>query len=49
MILISPRRFGKASLVQKATKGLPHPVFQLNLQLVTDTAGFAARLLRIVL
>ena len=49
LIFISPRRFGKASLVQKATKGLPHPVFQLNLQLVTDTAGFAARLLRIVL
>ena len=49
LILISPRRFGKTSLVQKVTKGLSRPVFQLNLQLVTDTADFAARLLRIVL
>lgn len=49
LILISPRRFGKTSLVQKVTKGLSRPVFQLNLQLVTDTTDFAARLLRIVL
>jgi AAA+ ATPase superfamily predicted ATPase len=49
LILISPRRFGKTSLVQKVTKGLSRPVFQLNLQLVTDTADFAAQLLRIVL
>lgn len=35
LILISPRRFGKTSLVQKVTKGLSRPVFQLNLQLVT--------------
>lgn len=49
LILISPRRFGKTSLVQKVTKGLSRPVFQLNLQLVTGTADFAARLLRIVL
>lgn len=32
LILISPRRFGKTSLVQKVTKGLSRPVFQLNLQ-----------------
>ena len=49
LILISSRRFGKTSLVQKVTKGLSRPVFQLNLQLVTDTADFAAQLLRIVL
>lgn len=49
LILISPRRFGKTSLVQKVTKNLSRPVFQLNLQLVTDTSDFAARLLRIVL
>ena len=41
LILISPRRFGKTSLVQKVTKGLSRPVFQLNLQLVTGTADFA--------
>ncbi len=28
LILISPRRFGKTSLVQKVTKGLSRPVFQ---------------------
>ena len=49
LILISPRRFGKTSLVQKVTKGLSRPVFQLNLQLVTGTADFAARLLWIML
>ena len=45
-ILISPRRFGKTSLVQKVTKGLSRPVFQLNLQLALL---LAAQLLRIVL
>jgi len=45
LIFISPRRFGKT----KVTKGLSRPVFQLNLQLVTGTADFAARLLWIML
>ena len=43
LILISPRRFGKTSLVQKVTKGLSGHDYQLNLQLVTDTDDFAAR------
>ena len=45
LIFISPRRFGTT----KVTKGLSRPVFQLNLQLVTGTADFAARLLWIML
>ena len=49
LILISPRRFGKTSLVQKVMKSLERPVFQLNLQLVTDTEDFAAHLLKLVL
>ncbi|MEL5893431.1 ATP-binding protein [Bacteroides sp. GD17] len=49
LILISPRRFGKTSLVQKVMKGLARPVFQLNLQLVTDTEDFASHLLKQVL
>ena len=31
LILISPRRFGKTSLVQKVTKGLSRPVFRKRL------------------
>ena len=49
LILISPRRFGKTSLVKEATKNLKRPVIYLDLQLVTDIADFTAHLLRSVL
>jgi len=49
LILISPRRFGKTSLVKEATKNLKRPVIYLDLQLATDISDFAARLLRHVL
>ncbi|MDR0612316.1 MAG: ATP-binding protein, partial [Dysgonamonadaceae bacterium] len=49
LILISPRRFGKTSLVKEATKNLNRPVIYLDLQLATDVPDFAARLLRLIL
>jgi len=49
LILISPRRFGKTSLVKEATKNLNRPVIYLDLQLVTDISDFSSRLLRHVL
>lgn len=48
LILISPRRFGKTSLIQKVVKELSRPVFVLNLQLLTDTEDFASHLLKLV-
>jgi AAA+ ATPase superfamily predicted ATPase len=49
LILISPRRFGKTSLITKVTKSLKRPVIYLDLQLVTDTADMATQLLKRVL
>ena len=49
LILISPRRFGKTSLVKDATKNLKRPIIYLDLQLITDVSDFTARLLRHVL
>jgi AAA+ ATPase superfamily predicted ATPase len=49
LILISPRRFGKTSLVKEATKNLNRPVIYLDLQLATDVLDFGSRLLRLVL
>lgn len=46
LVLISPRRFGKSSLVLKAVKKVDRPYIQLNLQKVTSIADFAAKLLR---
>ena len=46
LILISPRRYGKTSLVQKVVKESGRPAFQLNLQLVTDVEDFASHLLK---
>lgn len=46
LILISPRRFGKSSVVQKAVKQTHRQYVQLNLQKVTSIADFAAKLLR---
>ncbi|MDR3296782.1 MAG: ATP-binding protein [Prevotellaceae bacterium] len=48
-VLISPRRFGKTSLVKKVVYGLNRPVIYLDMQLVTDTTDFASQLLKHVL
>ena len=46
LILISPRRFGKSSLVIKATKQVARPYLLLNLQSVINTQDFAAKILK---
>lgn len=46
LILISPRRFGKSSLVIKAAKQADRPYLLLNLQNVISTEDFAAKLLK---
>ena len=46
LILISPRRFGKTSLVVKAVAQTSRPCLLLNLQKVIDPADFAAKLLK---
>lgn len=46
LILISPRRYGKTSLIKKATNKLKRPVIFLDLQLITDTTDFASQLLK---
>ena len=46
LILISPRRYGKTSLMLKVIKTLDRPYIFLDLQLVTDTTDFAAQLLK---
>ena len=49
LILISPRRFGKTSLINKATSLLNRPVIYLDLQLITDVSDLATQLLKKVL
>lgn len=44
LILISPRRFGKTSLVYNVTRKLRRPVLHLNLQMVTSPEDFARQL-----
>jgi len=46
LILISPRRFGKSSVVAKAVKKTGRKHITVNLQQVTSTADLAAKLLR---
>ena len=46
LVLISPRRFGKSSVVLKAVKQAERQYINLNLQEVTSVADFAAKLLR---
>ena len=48
LVLISPRRFGKSSLVIKAAKQTGRPYVMLNLQNVVSTEDFSARLLKAV-
>ncbi|RLD86001.1 MAG: ATP-binding protein [Bacteroidetes bacterium] len=46
LILISPRRYGKTSLILKAVKALHRSYLFIDLQLVTDTADLARQLLK---
>ena len=46
LILISPRRFGKTSLIAKAVKQTNRPEIFLNLQLITSISDFATELLK---
>lgn len=46
LIIISPRRFGKSSLIFKVVNGLNRPVISLDMQLLTSTADLAAQLLK---
>jgi AAA+ ATPase superfamily predicted ATPase len=49
LILISPRRYGKTSLINKAVASLNRPIISLNLQLVTSISDFVTELLRRIL
>lgn len=46
LILISPRRFGKSSLVAKAVKASGRPCISLNMQNMLSVNDFASKLLR---
>jgi AAA+ ATPase superfamily predicted ATPase len=46
LIIISPRRFGKSSLISKVVAQLNRPVITLDLQLITSIEDFAAQLLK---
>lgn len=46
LVLISPRRFGKTSMILKAVKQTQRPAVILNLQLVTSATDLASELLK---
>lgn len=46
LVLISPRRFGKSSLIAKALKEIDRPNLTLNLQRVISVEDFSSKLLR---
>mgnify|MGYP003502904039 CR=1 FL=1 len=46
LVLISPRRFGKSSVVAKAVKQTSRKYMTVNLQQVTSVADFSAKLLK---
>jgi uncharacterized protein len=46
LVLISPRRFGKSSLVKKAVAQVGRPCIALNIQQMTSTADLASGLLK---
>ena len=46
LILISPRRYGKTSLISKVIKEIDRTVIFLDLQLLANTEDFAAQLLK---
>lgn len=46
IIIISPRRFGKTSLIRKVVGGLDRKILSLDLQLLNSVEDFAAQYLR---
>lgn len=46
LIIISPRRYGKTSLINAAAKSLNRPYIILDLQLLTTQSDFASQLLK---
>jgi len=46
LIIISPRRFGKTSLIKKVTNSINRPSIYLDLQLITNTEDLATQLLK---
>jgi AAA+ ATPase superfamily predicted ATPase len=46
LIIISPRRFGKTSLILKVIKEINRPAVLLDLQIITNTEDLAAQLLK---
>jgi len=46
IILISPRRFGKSSLVNKVLKAGTRPYITINLQSITSVEGLATKILK---
>lgn len=46
LVLISPRRFGKSSLVEKALDEIGRPSITIDLMKVTSTGDFAAQILK---
>lgn len=46
LIIISPRRYGKTSLINRAAGSLKRPYIILDLQLITSPSDFASQLLR---
>jgi len=46
LIMISPRRFGKTSLIRKAVKNNKQHLLFLDLQLINSIEDFAAQYLR---
>lgn len=46
LIIISPRRYGKTSLVKKVVSKLGRPLIFLDLQLITDVNDFASQILK---
>ena len=46
LVLISPRRFGKSSLIQKALVQMGRPALTIDMMNVLSVEGFAAMLLK---
>lgn len=46
LVLISPRRYGKTSLIDKATRLSERPVINIDLQLITSVTDLATQILR---
>ena len=46
LIVISPRRYGKTSLVKKVVKSLNRPLIFIDLQLITDVNDLASQILK---